>query len=65
MLIGLVVVALVSAKFAVPVLNSKADPFDVILIVAGELAVVGATFMVKLVPLVTELTTALFARPVP
>lgn len=65
MLIGFDVVALVSFRFAVPVLNSKADPFAVIVMVAGELAVVGATFMVKLVPLVTLLTVALFASPVP
>ena len=56
---------MVSLKFAVPVLNSRAEPFAVIVIVAGALAVVGAAFMVKLVPLVTELTTALFASPVP
>lgn len=65
MLIAFVVVALVSPKFAVPVLNSRADPLAVIVIVAGELAMVGATFMVKLVPPVTALTTALFASPVP
>jgi hypothetical protein len=64
-LIGFDVVALVSFKFAVPLLNSKAAPFAVIVIAAGELAVVGATFIVKLVPLVTLATVALFASPVP
>ena len=62
---GLVVVIIVSARFAVPVWNSAAAPDAVIAMALGELVVVGAAFIVKLVPLVTEATVALLASPVP
>ena len=62
-LIAFVVVNIEASGSAVPPLNSAAAV--VALRVSAVPAVVGATFMLKVVALVTEATTALFANPVP
>ena len=62
-LMALVVVNMVSVRLAVPPLNSAAAP-DATMVKALP-AVVGATFIVNAVALVTEATVALAAKPVP
>jgi len=61
----LVVVAIAVVRLAEAAWNSSALPLPVIVMVEGELAVVGAALITNVVPLVIELTTALFAKPVP
>ena len=59
----LAVVNIVSVRFAVPPVNSAAEP-DAVMVKALP-AVVGAAFIVNVVAPVTDATVALLARPAP